>query len=178
MEIARSKVRTIGWMIKKRSELRGGDERAIFCLNTVNTWLNELAAEEYDMGILKLGNIYEKCLNAGVPATNENNGSSGAFNGGNLTLAFKQHSPAKRGYFETDLVIVNRWQVTGTSLSWHPLSKLPRHTSRRTFGSMRMILCSTGPSHGGSLLESGLEHGAFDSEADTLTLGHRGLNSV
>ncbi|GBM72430.1 hypothetical protein AVEN_124783-1 [Araneus ventricosus] len=65
MEIARSKVRTKGWMIKKRSELRGGNARAVFCLNAVNTWLNELAAEEYNMGILKLVNKYHKCLNIG-----------------------------------------------------------------------------------------------------------------
>ncbi|KAJ4445220.1 hypothetical protein ANN_07021 [Periplaneta americana] len=32
---------------------------------TVNTWLNELAAEEYNMGILKLVNRYDKCLNVG-----------------------------------------------------------------------------------------------------------------
>ncbi|GBM24950.1 hypothetical protein AVEN_120118-1, partial [Araneus ventricosus] len=31
--------------------------------NAVTTWLNELAAEEYNMGILKLVNIYDKCLN-------------------------------------------------------------------------------------------------------------------
>ncbi|KAJ4435619.1 hypothetical protein ANN_18235 [Periplaneta americana] len=30
---------------------------------TVNTWLNELAAEEYNTGILKLVNRYNKCLN-------------------------------------------------------------------------------------------------------------------
>ncbi|KAJ4445791.1 hypothetical protein ANN_12476 [Periplaneta americana] len=30
---------------------------------TVNTWLNELAAEEYNTGILKLVNRYDKCLN-------------------------------------------------------------------------------------------------------------------
>ncbi|GBN30641.1 hypothetical protein AVEN_219577-1 [Araneus ventricosus] len=35
-----------------------------------------------------------------------------------------------------------------------------------------MILCSTGPLHGGSVLELGLQHGAFGSEAGTLTLGH------
>ncbi|GBM51434.1 hypothetical protein AVEN_205127-1 [Araneus ventricosus] len=46
LEIAWSKVRTIGWMIKQKSELRGGNARAVFCLNAVNTWLNELAAEE------------------------------------------------------------------------------------------------------------------------------------
>ncbi|GBM13491.1 hypothetical protein AVEN_40427-1 [Araneus ventricosus] len=33
--------------------------------NTVTTWLNELAAEEYDMRILKLVNRYDKCLNVG-----------------------------------------------------------------------------------------------------------------
>ncbi|KAJ4442047.1 hypothetical protein ANN_11913 [Periplaneta americana] len=32
---------------------------------TVNTWLNELAAEEYKTGILKLVNRYDKCLNVG-----------------------------------------------------------------------------------------------------------------
>ena len=32
---------------------------------TVNTWLNELAAEEYNTGILKLVNRYDKCLNVG-----------------------------------------------------------------------------------------------------------------
>ena len=31
--------------------------------NTVNTWLNELAAEEYNKGILKLMLRYDKCLN-------------------------------------------------------------------------------------------------------------------
>ncbi|GBM18709.1 hypothetical protein AVEN_9003-1 [Araneus ventricosus] len=31
--------------------------------NAVTTWLNELAAEDYDMGILKLVNRYDKCLN-------------------------------------------------------------------------------------------------------------------
>ncbi|GBN47819.1 hypothetical protein AVEN_108910-1 [Araneus ventricosus] len=34
--------------------------------NAVTTWLNELAAEEYDMGILKLVDRYDKCLNVGV----------------------------------------------------------------------------------------------------------------
>ncbi|KAJ4439167.1 hypothetical protein ANN_15124 [Periplaneta americana] len=32
---------------------------------TVNTWLNELATEEYNTGILKLVNRYDKCLNVG-----------------------------------------------------------------------------------------------------------------
>ncbi|KAJ4448968.1 hypothetical protein ANN_00360 [Periplaneta americana] len=32
---------------------------------TLNTWLNELAAEEYNTGILKLVNRYDKCLNVG-----------------------------------------------------------------------------------------------------------------
>ncbi|GBM13545.1 Histone-lysine N-methyltransferase SETMAR [Araneus ventricosus] len=31
--------------------------------NAVTTWLNELAAEEYDMGILKLVGRCDKCLN-------------------------------------------------------------------------------------------------------------------
>ncbi|KAJ4427362.1 hypothetical protein ANN_24982 [Periplaneta americana] len=39
----------------------GSDEE----LKTVNTWLNELAAEEYNTGILKLVNRYDKCLNVG-----------------------------------------------------------------------------------------------------------------
>ncbi|GBL72111.1 hypothetical protein AVEN_115119-1 [Araneus ventricosus] len=33
--------------------------------NAVTTWLNELAAEEYNMGILKLVDRYDKCLNVG-----------------------------------------------------------------------------------------------------------------
>ncbi|GBN74289.1 hypothetical protein AVEN_35324-1 [Araneus ventricosus] len=33
--------------------------------NAVATWLNELAAEEYDMGILKLVDRYDKCVNLG-----------------------------------------------------------------------------------------------------------------
>ncbi|GBL86187.1 hypothetical protein AVEN_131934-1 [Araneus ventricosus] len=33
--------------------------------NAVTTWVNELASEEYDMGILKLMNRYDKCLNVG-----------------------------------------------------------------------------------------------------------------
>ncbi|KAJ4433931.1 hypothetical protein ANN_16250 [Periplaneta americana] len=33
---------------------------------TVNTWLNELAAEEYHTGILKLVNRYDKCLNEDI----------------------------------------------------------------------------------------------------------------
>ncbi|GBL79037.1 hypothetical protein AVEN_48988-1 [Araneus ventricosus] len=33
--------------------------------NAVTTWLNELAAEEYDMKILKLVDRYDKCLNVG-----------------------------------------------------------------------------------------------------------------
>ncbi|GBM74511.1 Histone-lysine N-methyltransferase SETMAR [Araneus ventricosus] len=33
--------------------------------NAVITWLNELAAEEYAMGILKLKARYDKCLNVG-----------------------------------------------------------------------------------------------------------------
>ncbi|GBO24914.1 hypothetical protein AVEN_173326-1, partial [Araneus ventricosus] len=33
--------------------------------NAVTTWRNELAVEEYDMGILKLMNRYDKCLNVG-----------------------------------------------------------------------------------------------------------------
>ncbi|GBO44698.1 hypothetical protein AVEN_69109-1, partial [Araneus ventricosus] len=33
--------------------------------NAVTTWLNELAAEEYDMGILKLVDKYDKCSNVG-----------------------------------------------------------------------------------------------------------------
>ncbi|GBN02521.1 hypothetical protein AVEN_31191-1 [Araneus ventricosus] len=33
--------------------------------NAVTTWLNELASEEYDMGILKLVDRYDKCLNVG-----------------------------------------------------------------------------------------------------------------
>ncbi|KAJ4426715.1 hypothetical protein ANN_26513 [Periplaneta americana] len=39
----------------------GSDEE----LKTVNTWLNELAAEEYNTGILKLVNRHDKCLNVG-----------------------------------------------------------------------------------------------------------------
>ncbi|GBN47189.1 hypothetical protein AVEN_167507-1 [Araneus ventricosus] len=34
--------------------------------NAVTTWLNELAAEKYDMGILKLVDRYDKCLNVGA----------------------------------------------------------------------------------------------------------------
>ncbi|GBM86327.1 hypothetical protein AVEN_17874-1 [Araneus ventricosus] len=33
--------------------------------NAVTTWLNKLAAEEYDMGILKIVDRYDKCLNVG-----------------------------------------------------------------------------------------------------------------
>ncbi|GBN55081.1 hypothetical protein AVEN_148992-1 [Araneus ventricosus] len=33
--------------------------------NAVTTWLNELEAEEYGMGILKLVDRYDKCLNVG-----------------------------------------------------------------------------------------------------------------
>ncbi|GBN54278.1 Histone-lysine N-methyltransferase SETMAR [Araneus ventricosus] len=33
--------------------------------NAVTTWLNKLAAEEHDMGILKLIDRYDKCLNVG-----------------------------------------------------------------------------------------------------------------
>ncbi|GBM72579.1 Histone-lysine N-methyltransferase SETMAR [Araneus ventricosus] len=33
--------------------------------NAVTTWLNELAAEEYDMGILKLVDRYDNFLNVG-----------------------------------------------------------------------------------------------------------------
>ncbi|GBN48248.1 hypothetical protein AVEN_184248-1 [Araneus ventricosus] len=33
--------------------------------NVMATCHNELAAEEYDMGILKLADIYDKCLNVG-----------------------------------------------------------------------------------------------------------------
>ncbi|GBO11540.1 hypothetical protein AVEN_67834-1 [Araneus ventricosus] len=33
--------------------------------NAVTTWLNELAAEEYDIGILKLVHRYDRCLNVG-----------------------------------------------------------------------------------------------------------------
>ncbi|GBM70796.1 hypothetical protein AVEN_127342-1 [Araneus ventricosus] len=33
--------------------------------NAVNTWLNELATEEYNMEILKLVDRYDKCLNVG-----------------------------------------------------------------------------------------------------------------
>ncbi|GBO32507.1 hypothetical protein AVEN_130437-1 [Araneus ventricosus] len=33
--------------------------------NAVTTWLNELEAEEYNMGILKLMDRYDKCLNEG-----------------------------------------------------------------------------------------------------------------
>ncbi|GBN89216.1 hypothetical protein AVEN_156776-2-1, partial [Araneus ventricosus] len=51
----------------KLKELRGGkrfgsDEELE---NAVTTWLNELAAEEYDMGILKLVDRYDICLNVG-----------------------------------------------------------------------------------------------------------------
>ncbi|GBL68652.1 Histone-lysine N-methyltransferase SETMAR [Araneus ventricosus] len=40
----------------------GGDEELE---NAVTTWLNELAAEDYDMGILKIVDRYDKCLNVG-----------------------------------------------------------------------------------------------------------------
>ncbi|GBM07807.1 hypothetical protein AVEN_33094-1 [Araneus ventricosus] len=33
--------------------------------NAVTTWLNEMAAEEYNKGILKPMNRYDKCLNVG-----------------------------------------------------------------------------------------------------------------
>ncbi|GBN55273.1 hypothetical protein AVEN_227281-1, partial [Araneus ventricosus] len=33
--------------------------------NAMATWFNELAAEEYGMGILKLVERYDKCLNVG-----------------------------------------------------------------------------------------------------------------
>ncbi|GBM77125.1 Histone-lysine N-methyltransferase SETMAR [Araneus ventricosus] len=33
--------------------------------NAVTSWFNELAAEEYNMGILRLVNRYDKCLNLG-----------------------------------------------------------------------------------------------------------------
>ncbi|GBL80255.1 hypothetical protein AVEN_92191-1 [Araneus ventricosus] len=33
--------------------------------NAVTTWLDEMAADEYDMGILKLVDRHDKCLNVG-----------------------------------------------------------------------------------------------------------------
>ncbi|GBM44844.1 hypothetical protein AVEN_201090-1 [Araneus ventricosus] len=57
MEITRSKVRTIG--TTRRKCVSG------LCLNAVNTWLNELAVEEYNMVILKLVDRCDKCLNVG-----------------------------------------------------------------------------------------------------------------
>ncbi|GBO41076.1 hypothetical protein AVEN_211479-1, partial [Araneus ventricosus] len=46
-------------LVGKRS---GSNEELV---NAVTTWLNELAAEEYDTGILKLVDRYDKCLSAG-----------------------------------------------------------------------------------------------------------------
>ncbi|GBN11533.1 hypothetical protein AVEN_237840-1 [Araneus ventricosus] len=42
-----------------------------------------------------------------------------------LYIAWKQNE----GYFETDLAILNRGQKARTTPSWHPLSRLPHHTS-------------------------------------------------
>ncbi|GBO45235.1 hypothetical protein AVEN_147203-1 [Araneus ventricosus] len=42
--------------------------------NAVTTWLNELETEEYDVGILKLVDRYDKCLNIGVLRPNAPNG--------------------------------------------------------------------------------------------------------
>lgn len=36
----------------------------VFCFNAMTTWLNELAAEEYDLRIWKLIDRYDKILNA------------------------------------------------------------------------------------------------------------------
>ncbi|GBM26652.1 Histone-lysine N-methyltransferase SETMAR [Araneus ventricosus] len=33
--------------------------------NAITTWLNELAADEYNIGILKIADRYDKCLNVG-----------------------------------------------------------------------------------------------------------------
>ncbi|GBO43997.1 hypothetical protein AVEN_41706-1, partial [Araneus ventricosus] len=40
----------------------GSDEES---KNAVTTWVNDLAAEQYDMGILKPVDRYDKCLNVG-----------------------------------------------------------------------------------------------------------------
>ncbi|GBM45132.1 hypothetical protein AVEN_251854-1 [Araneus ventricosus] len=62
----------------------------------------------------------------------------------------------------------------GRLLSWHPLSKLPHQTNGRTFDPPRMIQRATGPMHDESSVESCIEPSV--SEAETLPLGHGGLN--
>ncbi|GBM24781.1 hypothetical protein AVEN_67712-1, partial [Araneus ventricosus] len=54
-------------LLRKLSDFLGGkrfgsDEELE---NAVTTWLNELATEDYDMGILKLVDRYDKCLSVG-----------------------------------------------------------------------------------------------------------------
>ncbi|GBO13300.1 hypothetical protein AVEN_18908-1 [Araneus ventricosus] len=56
-----------------------------------------------------------------------------------------------------------------------PPSKLPHHTSGRTFDPLRMISSETGPIHDGSSVESGIEPGSLRFRGRTSTLGHRGL---
>ncbi|KAJ4442184.1 hypothetical protein ANN_12050 [Periplaneta americana] len=62
---------------------------------TVNTWLNELAAEEYNTGILKLVNRYDKCLNVGgdyVRFVHVNSSQALKFSGRQLPdWGFNQH---------------------------------------------------------------------------------------
>ncbi|KAJ4435469.1 hypothetical protein ANN_18085, partial [Periplaneta americana] len=50
---------------------------------TVNTWLNELAAEEYNTGILKLVNRYDKCL---IPSSFSSSHCGGAWTLYSLSL--------------------------------------------------------------------------------------------
>ncbi|GBM03177.1 hypothetical protein AVEN_70596-1 [Araneus ventricosus] len=63
------------------------------------------------------------------------------------------------GYFETDLIILNRCQMTRATPDLEPLSKLPHHTSGRT--------CFI---HGGSSVESGFESGTLWPRSRSLTL--------
>ncbi|GBL57049.1 hypothetical protein AVEN_49044-1, partial [Araneus ventricosus] len=57
----------------------------------------------------------------------------------------------------------------GRHLSWYTLSKLPYHTSGKTFGPLHMILRATGPIHYGSSVESGFEPGTLRPRNRDLT---------
>ncbi|GBN07767.1 Histone-lysine N-methyltransferase SETMAR [Araneus ventricosus] len=50
-------------LIKFLGSKRSGNDEELE--NAVTNWLNELTPEEYDMGILKLVDRYDKCLNVG-----------------------------------------------------------------------------------------------------------------
>ncbi|GBM23155.1 hypothetical protein AVEN_147073-1 [Araneus ventricosus] len=64
-------------------------------------------------------------------------------------------------YFGSDLAILNHDQITRTTPELKPPIQTSTSLQREGVCPLRMIYCATGPIHGGSSVETGLELGTL-----------------